>query len=413
MTSSSSSNDFTPARPLLADVAPITCAEPGSFANRVLLERHPAIIKHILEDRPCDARQKDQLNMLLDETIRGLVAPLPDRAWDSSYWRASGDAFFGRPWIQASFLWAESFFYRRLLQALEFFEPGPWRGVDPFLSMKTVEFETDAVEAYWEEIGQLANLTDEEAFHALVRAALLGNRADLGFRMGSPGGMDSGRGFDLIHDDTEMIWNCIADARQPNIVILTDNAGLEILSDLILSDLLIERRLSSTIALHLKPTPYYVSDATLADVLAALRWLDQRGAEAREVSGRIRSHVRTGLLKFKTHEFYCRPECFWLIPSDLRVEFARADLVIAKGDLNYRRLVGDVECDPTIAFEDACRYFPSRLSALRMLKSDVVLGVQHEVVSQLDSTGRKWRTDGRAGLIQFHPGPSGPALTAR
>src|SRR5438105_2735332 len=91
LTAAPAVDDLTPARPLLADVAPITGAQPGSFANRVLVERHPAIIKHILEDRPCDALETEQLHMLWDETVQGLVAPLPDRAWDSSYWRASGD----------------------------------------------------------------------------------------------------------------------------------------------------------------------------------------------------------------------------------------------------------------------------------------------------------------------------------
>ena len=401
-----SAADELPQPPLLADMAPITGAEPGSFANRVLLERHPAIIKQVLEDRPCDGFQTEQLTMLLDETTRGLVAPLPDRAWDSSYWRASGAAFFGRPWTQASFLWAESFFYRRLLQALEFFEPGPWRCIDPFQSVKGVELRTNAVGADVEEIRQLSELTDREAFDALIRAALLGNRADLGFRLGSPQPANSGEEFDLIQDDTELIWQCIAAARHPHIVILADNVGLEILSDLLLADLLIHRWGCSTVTLHLKPVPYYVSDATLVDVLAALRRLGQGGIEAQEVCERIRSHARTGRLTFKTHEFYCRPEGYWMVPSDLRAEFARADLVIAKGDLNYRRLVGDVECDPTIPFENACRYFPSGVAALRTLKSEVVIGISPEVVSRLEATGENWRTSGKAGVIQFYSGPS-------
>jgi hypothetical protein len=254
-------------------------------------------------------------------------------------------------------------------------------------------------------MGELNDSTDREAFHALVRAALLGNRADLGFRMGSPQVVVTGEEFDLIRDDTEMIWECIADAKHPHVVVLADNAGSEILSDLLLGDLLINRCQCSTVTLHLKPRPYYVSDAILADVLAALRRLGEGGMEAQEVCGRIRSQARTGRLTFRTHEFFCRPECYWMVPSDLRAEFAQADLVIAKGDLNYRRLVGDVECDPTTPFEDACGYFPSRLAALRTLKSEVVLGVQPEVVSRLDATGEKWRTDGRAGVIQFYAGP--------
>jgi hypothetical protein len=42
-------------------------------------------------------------------------------------WSAWGAGLFGRPWLDAPFLWSESYFYRRLLDATGFFGPGPWR----------------------------------------------------------------------------------------------------------------------------------------------------------------------------------------------------------------------------------------------------------------------------------------------
>ena len=38
--------------------------------------------------------------------------------------------------------WSESYFYRRVLDAVGFFEPGPWRGVDPFAPLKRAELES-------------------------------------------------------------------------------------------------------------------------------------------------------------------------------------------------------------------------------------------------------------------------------
>ena len=46
-----------------------------------------------------------------------------------------------------------------------------------------------------------------------------------------------------------------------------------------------------------------------------------------------------------------------------------------KGDLNYRRLVGDRLWPPTTPFADVTAYFPGPVAALRTLKSDVIVGL--------------------------------------
>jgi hypothetical protein len=71
-----------------------------------------------------------------------------------------------------------------------------------------------------------------------------------------------------------------------------------------------------------------------------------------------------------------------------------------KGDLNYRRLVGDCQWPPTMPFSALTQYFPGPVAALRTLKSDVVVGLAESALSTLDSTGEQWRTNGTHGLIQ-------------
>ena len=66
-------------------------------------------------------------------------------AHDYALWQDWDRGWYGGPWLSAPFLWAESFFYRRLLEAVGYFRPGPWRGVDLFGPAKQAELSTSAV----------------------------------------------------------------------------------------------------------------------------------------------------------------------------------------------------------------------------------------------------------------------------
>ena len=59
------------------------------------------------------------------------------------------------------------------------------------------------------------------------------------------------------------------------------------------------------------------------------------------------------------------------MPADLAEEFAASSLTLLKGDLNYRRLVGDRPGRRATPFADVTAYFPGPVAALRTLKSDV------------------------------------------
>lgn len=136
------------------------------------------------------ARQHEALDALLEEITHGVVEPLGPEDGDHAYWADSGRGYFGRSWYDAPFLWAESYFYRRLLGAVGYFGTGPWRGVDPFAPFKRAELRGDAVEEELRALDALADAPAEERATALLHASLWGNRADLGFRVsaGEPHG---------------------------------------------------------------------------------------------------------------------------------------------------------------------------------------------------------------------------------
>jgi hypothetical protein len=91
------------------------------------------------------------------------------------------------------------------------------------------------------------------------------------------------------------------------------------------------------------------------------------------------------------------------MPDDLRADLAHATVTISKGDLNYRRLVGDRATPPTTPFAELTAYFPAPVAALRTLKSDVAVGLSPDTVAKLDATGTAWRTSGENALIQVRP----------
>jgi len=76
-------------------------------------------------------------------------------------------------------------------------------------------------------------------------------------------------------------------------------------------------------------------------------------------------------------------------------------VTILKGDLHYRRLVGDRDWPPITRFADVAAYFPGSVATLRTLKSDVITGLNPATVADLDATGQPWRTGGNHGLIQI------------
>lgn len=102
--------------------------EPGSFAWGVLAKRHPALIRQVRDAFPYGRRQHEALDALLDEITNGVVEPLALEDHDFERWADWGRGYFGRSWYDAPFLWAESYFYRRLLGAVGYFGTGPWRG---------------------------------------------------------------------------------------------------------------------------------------------------------------------------------------------------------------------------------------------------------------------------------------------
>ncbi|MEU7060608.1 damage-control phosphatase ARMT1 family protein [Streptomyces sp. NPDC046197] len=386
----------TPSAPvLLAD-------EPGSFPHSVLAERHPAIIRQVRDAVPYGPEQLHALDALLRNCTEGVIEPLPADAHDRDRWQDWGLArYAGRSWFEVPWLWSESYFYRRLLHAVGHFTPGPWQGIDPFRPSKLAEL--DAPETA-EELAALDALEDrpaEERARALLHGSLWGNRADLGFRLSAAGAEAARAAPGLIADDSDAFWSLLPPSGTGTLCLVADNAGRELVPDLLLVAHLLAHGHVERAVLHVKPYPYYVSDATTADVVDAVRRLRTAPGAAASYGHRLWAAMTDGRLTVRTHPFSCAPLPYADMPDDLRGEFAAATLTVLKGDLNYRRLVGDRLWPPTSPFADVTAYFPGPVAALRTLKSDVVTGLDARTEAALDAAeDGHWRTSGTHALIQ-------------
>ncbi|MEW2632022.1 damage-control phosphatase ARMT1 family protein [Streptomyces sp. NPDC048389] len=394
--------------PASADDAPVILSnEPGSFAWGVLAKRHPALVEQVREAFPWGPAQHAALDALLAEATEGVIEPLATDAHDRDRWGAWGHEHFGRSWFDVPFLWSESYFYRRLLGDLGHFDAGPWQGIDIFGPFKAAELRSATVDDELAALDDLAGRPADVQGPALLSASLWGNRADLGFRLDSGGAHESAgarAGSRLVADDSAALWALLPTGGPAGSVhLVADNAGRELIPDLVLIDHLLHSGRATEVVLHVKPHPYYVSDATMSDVIDSLRRLTRapEAGYAAQIGRRLWHAMTDGRLEVRAHEFFCAPFPYDAMPDRLRAEFAGAAVTILKGDLNYRRLVGDRLWEPTTPFAERTAYFPGPVAALRTLKSDVITGLEPAALAELEASGRSWRTSGTHALVQL------------
>ena len=390
----------TPSVPSVSSVPPLILGnEPGSFPHSVLAERHPAIVRQVREAFPYGPEQHRALDELLDSCTKGVIEPLPADAPDRDRWETWGlGTYTGRSWYDVPWLWSESWFYRRLLDAVGYFRPGPWQGIDPFRPFKLAELDAPETDEELTALDELAPLPADDQAQALLLGSLWGNRADLGFRL-SDADAAASAAQGLVADDSENLWSQLTG--QGTLCLVADNSGRELIPDLLLIARLLEQGRVERAVLHVKPYPYYVSDATTTDVVDALRRLTGARGTAAAYGRRLWSAMADGRLTVRAHPFSCAPLPYAEMPADLREEFAAATVTVVKGDLNYRRLVGDRLWPPTTPFADVTAYFPGPVAALRTLKSDVITGLDARTEAALVAAEeQRWRTGGTHALIQ-------------
>ncbi|GAB4530697.1 MAG: damage-control phosphatase ARMT1 family protein [Anaerolineae bacterium] len=382
---------------------PILTSEPGSFAQRTFAVRIPRIIQETLElnSFPDDIRAAlEELRMeILDGRIRALREEAPDRR----FWDEVSGPYLGRTWLDIPWYWGEAYMYRRILEATRYFQPGPWHGFDPYAAIKATEWAPDAAPRAVNLVLEESPTAPRARFERLLHASLWGNRTDLSYNVAAQVGKSrrhQDERSNLLIDDTRRVWDYLKQGPCARLCIITDNAGTELAMDMALVDFVLSENLASEVVLHLKPQPFFVSDAMPRDVEAGLEALREGGDAARALSDRLQRYIDNQRLRLSTHWLYATSLFYFQLPDDLHTELGGMGLVILKGDVNYRRLVGDMHWPPTTPFEEATAYFPAPLLSLRTMKAELILGLREGQAEELRKQDPAWMVNGQRGLIQ-------------
>jgi uncharacterized protein with ATP-grasp and redox domains len=402
-----------PNKTTLPHPSPYRCSDPGSFAENTLLVRLPEIAGRVILENQFPAEINHSITGLIAELPESLVPEIQDQgAPDQDLWIQYLKPYQGLAWRDLPFLVCENTFYRRILQATKYFQPGPTQFFDPYSYQKNLGLETSLhsiqslaakVEAWLD-----PNFPCSEALTDAIETNLWGNRADLSLwpagSEGTPSNSQIHQAADyLVANHLSEMVSAILNAGDglKRIDFLIDNAGFELVCDLAFTDYLINRKLAGQIHFHLKAHPTFVSDALIGDVKMTIGFLCHQGDEKIiRLGTRLEQAIAEKKLVLDSSFFWNSPLAGWQSPETLQSELAQAALVISKGDANYRRLVGDLRWPETTPFEQILAYFPTRLAALRALKSEVMVGLYPGQLAELNRTDPSWRTDGRWGLIQ-------------
>jgi hypothetical protein len=400
-----------------ADAQPpfFSTRDPGSFAQKTLQYRKPAILDKILITNQFSPEQAKRMSALKEEVLTGTVndpfseSPGTLDALDPDtrrMWQDALPAHVGRSWLDMPFYLAESLLYFRILTEIGYFEPASsYHMRDPYRTFKHRELcsENGGLVIGRKLCMSLEGMDDaDEKLRTILHNALWGNRVDLSlFSIAekSRNRVLDEHGDNLLIDQSARLIELLHAATRVDFIL--DNTGQELVSDLIAVWQLLTSAPGRMVRLHAKRYPFYVSDAMVCDVDETVNALRNDHSPLLQRVGRgLKAFREQGRLSVEDHAFWTGPLHYPDLPPDLLQQFARADVVVLKGDINYRRAISDRKWDVFAQLEDIVGYFPSTMALLRTMKSEAVVDIDGDYAKMLDAQDPEWKVNGERGIIR-------------
>ena len=383
----------------------IMVGEEGSFAHHTLHNRFPEIIGKVIDPLPPQSEERKALHSLIREIPEGRILDpfkaglLEEEEFQREElldWKREIQAWAGSRWIDLPFYFAEAYLYLRILIARGYYrKDSPFYRKDPFAPQKEAELQGVLQEGAWEKTLQRAS----DPYRALL-LMLKGNRVDLSNTTIAHHGrkrVHHDESEDLLINHLEILAEKVEQSRRIDIVL--DNAGSELICDLRFASVVLSRG-NRKILMHGKAAPFFVSDATKREVEETIEEVS-RSETFGSWGKHLKNFLESGTLEVRDHYFWNGPCHFSSLPQELKEEFEQSDLVIFKGDANYRRLLEDRKWPFSTSLETLLSWFPASLAVLRTLKSEILVGIPEEKAVRMFEKDPSWLFDGRWGIVQL------------
>ncbi|CAG9790027.1 unnamed protein product [Diatraea saccharalis] len=216
--------------------------------------------------------------------------------------------------------------------------------------------------------------------------------------------------------------------------IVCDNAGYELFADLCLAHFLVSQKIVQKVRFHVKKIPWFVSDVTpkdfqyVIDQCRSARY-DKKVPQApkpdaaegeappeplvvsadnlHRLGDQWTQYVADGIFIVMSDDFWTSPHVYKDMKKydyNLYRKLQYAVAIMFKGDLNYRKLLGERNCSSVLGFEAALQGFiPAPILAVRTVKAELICGLPKGKADQISKIDPDWMRKGDYGVIHFCP----------
>ncbi|MDP8298988.1 MAG: ARMT1-like domain-containing protein [Candidatus Tantalella remota] len=160
--------------------------------------------------------------------------------------------------------------------------------------------------------------------------------------------------------------------RKNKVGIVLDNYG-ELLIDLMIAARILEE--GKTVKLFTRKMPFMISDVTKEGLIDFINTMADT-SETMSLAVTLEEALRSGTLQMTATDAFTDGEDLYAAGKlDILKEFAELDLVVIKGDWNYKTAIGMKSWRYDDPLEETdLKYFPSDVILLRTVKSPVIVG---------------------------------------
>ncbi|MEO1180142.1 MAG: ARMT1-like domain-containing protein [Cyanobacteria bacterium J06636_28] len=371
---------------------PIKRNQGHGFVDYTITRRLPKILANIEDQLKGQTAQTMLQAIITGSPIDTTIFTRP-----TVYWKNYLDQLTDLTWDDLSFFDLEFLFYHGLNSIARYFDTG----VDVFLRARQSAL-TEAMSDLATGLEKISELSGADLLRATIRCALFANEADYSQLITSRSDANLWNDRVLL-DESDMFISCLEQyPSQGDIHIIADNAGHELCWDLVMVDALLSLFNNIRVIIHVKPWPMFVSDALSIDVEKTLnRFISENLSESICLMGqRLRTAIDCDRLQIQAEVDWGEPRHFNALDKTLGDTLSNSIGVISKGDLNYRRFVQDRQWPMDTPVQMATSGVPFKALALRVLKSDALVGVDPSITVTAAAKFDDWRTRGYFAVVQ-------------